>query len=106
MERAFFEAESDSLSYLHRQLPDENVPEATKDYILSEEKIRDAIRSEDELSACSNHGISNRIMKTGGSEAAKFMRYIIKATIRCGRVMYSWKEARIILIYRKEIART
>jgi hypothetical protein len=40
-------------------------------------------------------------MKAGGPEAMKCMRYIIKATIRYGRVMHSWKETRTVLIYTK-----
>jgi hypothetical protein len=85
-ERAFFEAESDSPFYLHRKLADENVPKATKDYMLSEDNIRNVIQLRDELSACGNDGISYRIMKIGSPEAVKFMRYTIKVTIRCDRV--------------------
>jgi hypothetical protein len=36
MERAFFQAEPDSPFYLHRKLPDEDVPETMKDYLRSE----------------------------------------------------------------------
>jgi hypothetical protein len=62
-------------------LPDEDIPEAMKDCMPSEDNIRDVIRSRDELSACGNDRISYRIMKAEGPEAMKFMRYIIKATI-------------------------
>jgi hypothetical protein len=64
-------------------LPDEDVSEALKDYFLSEDSIRDVIRSRDELSASDKEGIRYRIMKAGGPETVKFMRYIMKATIRC-----------------------
>jgi hypothetical protein len=99
--RAFYEAEPDSPFYLYRKSPHENVPEAMKDYMRSEDNIRDVTRSRDELSASGNNGINCRIMKIGGLEAVKFMRYLIKATIRCDRVMDSWKKARILLIYKK-----
>jgi hypothetical protein len=100
-ERAFYEAEPDSPFYLHRKLPDENVLEAMKDYMLSEDNIRDVIMSRDKLSASGNDGISYRIMKARDPEAVKFMICIIKVTIRCDRVMDSWKEARKVLIYKK-----
>jgi hypothetical protein len=100
-ERVFYEAEPDSPFYLHRKFPDEKVSEAMKDFLLSENNIRDVIRSRDELSASDNDRISYRIMKARDPEVVKFMRYIIKTTIRCGRVMDSWKQARTVFIYKK-----
>jgi hypothetical protein len=70
-------------------------------YILSADNIRAVIRLRDDLSACGNDGISYRIMKPAGSKAIKFMKLIIKATIRCDQVFDSWKAARIVLIYKK-----
>jgi hypothetical protein len=61
--RAFYEAEPDSPFYLHRKLSDEDIPEIMKDYMISEDNIRDIIRSRDELSASDNDGISYKIMK-------------------------------------------
>jgi hypothetical protein len=99
--RAFYEAEPDMPFYLHRPLPDEDVLKAVKDYVLSEHNIRDVIWSRDEWSASGDDGISDRILKAGGPEAVKLMRYIIKAPIRCSGVMDSRKEARTVLIHRK-----
>jgi hypothetical protein len=100
-EKAFFEAEPNSLFYLHRKLPDADAREAMKDYMLSQENIRDVIRLPDELSACGNDGITSRVMKAGDPEMVKFKRCTIKTTIRCGRMIDSWKEARTVLICTK-----
>jgi hypothetical protein len=86
-ERIFYQAELDSPFSLHYKLLDENVIEAMKDSTLAENNIRDVIRSRDELSASGNDGVSHKITKARGAEAVKFMRYIIKATIRCDRVI-------------------
>jgi hypothetical protein len=99
--QAFYEADENSPFYLRRKLPEEDVPEAIMDYMLSEDNIRDVIRSRDDLSACGNDGINYQIMKAAGQEGVKFMRAIIKATIKCRRVIGSWKEARTVLIYKK-----
>jgi hypothetical protein len=71
------------------------------EYMLSTENSSVIIRSRDELNACGNDGISYKIIKAAGPEAVKFMKRIIKATIRCDRVFDSWKEARTILICKK-----
>jgi hypothetical protein len=97
----FFEADEQSQFHIFKKLPDDNVPEEMMEYMLSDDNIRAVIRSRDDLSACGNDGISYRIMKAAGQEAVKFMRRIIKATIRCGRVFDSWKDARTVLIYKK-----
>jgi hypothetical protein len=54
------------------------------EYMLSTANIQAVIRSRDELSACGNDDISYKIMKAPGPETVKFMKWIIKATIRCG----------------------
>jgi hypothetical protein len=82
-------------------LPDEDAPEAMKDYMPSEDNIQDVIRSRDELTTSGNDRINSRSMKARGPKRIKFMRHIIKAIIRCGRVMDSWREARMVLIYEK-----
>jgi hypothetical protein len=99
--QAFFEAGQDSPFYLHKKLPDENVREDMMEHMLSDDNIRAVIRSRDDLSVCGNDGINYRIMKTAVPEAVKFMKRIIKATIRCGRVFDSWKAARTVLIDKK-----
>jgi hypothetical protein len=100
-ERIFYQTELDSPFSLHCKLPDKNVIKAMKDSTRAEDNIRDIIRSRDELSASGNDGISHKIMKARGAEAVKFMRYIIKATIRCDRVMDSRKDARMVLMCKK-----
>jgi hypothetical protein len=67
--------------------------------MLSDHNVRDAFWSRYEESASGNDGISEGIMKTGGLQAVKFMRYIITATIRCARMMDSWKETQTVFIW-------
>jgi hypothetical protein len=75
--------------YLYHNLPDEDIPEATKYLMPSEDDIEEMNWSRDELSACENDAINDRIMKAGGPERVKSMGYIIKTAIRCRRVMDS-----------------
>jgi hypothetical protein len=100
-ERAFYEAERDSPFYLHRKLPDEDGPEAMIDYVLPEANIRDVIRSRDKLSATGSDGMSHKIMKARNAQVVKFMRDIVNAIIRCGRVMGSCRKARTVLMCKK-----
>jgi hypothetical protein len=97
----FFEADEESQFHVFRKLPNDNIPEEMMEYMLSDDNILAVIRSRDDLSACGNDGISYKIMKTARPEAVKFMRRIIKDTIRCDRVFDSWKDARTVLIYKK-----
>jgi hypothetical protein len=99
--QAFFEAEQDSLFHLYKKPSDEDSPEEMMEYMLSADNVQTDIRSRDCVSTCRSHSVIERIIKTAGPEPIKFMKRIIKATIRCGRVFESWKAARIILIYKK-----
>jgi hypothetical protein len=45
-------------------------------------------------------GISDQLFKAAKQGNVEFMKHIIKASIRYGRVMISWKEARTILLYK------
>jgi hypothetical protein len=79
---AFFEAEENFEFFLYRKLPDDNVPEEMRDYLFSDDNIRDVIRSRDDLSACGNDGIRYQIVKAAGPQRVKFMKHLIKATIQ------------------------
>jgi hypothetical protein len=50
--KALFEATENFKFLLRRKLPDDNVPEEMRDDMLSDDNIRDFIRSRDDLSAC------------------------------------------------------
>jgi chaperonin cofactor prefoldin len=99
--QAFFGAEQESLFHLDKKLSDEDSPEEMMEYMLSADNVQTVISSRDRVSTCRNHGVIDRIIKTAGPEAIKFMKRIIKPTIRCDRVFESWKEARTVLIYKK-----
>jgi hypothetical protein len=101
-QQAFFEAKENSEFFFHRKLPDDDVPEEIMNYMLSDDNVRDVIRSRDDLSARGNDGISYQIVKAAGLQGVDFMKHIIKATIQSRRVLGSWKEARTVLIYKKE----
>jgi hypothetical protein len=100
-DKVFFEAEVGTLFDLEEKLPNQDVPEEMTNFMLSRDDIKAVLRSRDDISACGNDDINYRIIKAAGPEAIKFMRRIIRATIRCGRVFESWKEPRIILICTK-----
>jgi hypothetical protein len=99
--QTFFEADENTKFFLHRKLPDDDIPKKMMEYMLSDDNIRDVIRSCDDLSARGNDGISYQIVKAAGLQGVDFMRHIIKAIIQSRRVLGSWKEARTVLIYKK-----
>jgi hypothetical protein len=96
----FVEAEEKSSFYLESRITDEDEDEM-EEFMLNEKNIAEVIKSREDLSACGVDGISYRIMKGAGAEGVKFMKNIISASLRCGRVISTWKEARTILIHKK-----
>jgi hypothetical protein len=55
-----------------------------KEYMVEEKHIRNVINSRDDLSACGVDGVSHQLFKTARQGSIKFMKDIIKASIRCG----------------------
>jgi hypothetical protein len=96
----FKEAEVGNPLFLERRIP-EDATEEMEEYMTEERNIAAVIKSRQDLSACGPDGISYRILKLAGEEGVKFMKLIIQASIRCGRIITSWKEARTILIHKK-----
>jgi hypothetical protein len=96
----FVEAEENSKFYLEPKILPED-EEALEEYMLNEKNISEVIKSREDLSACGVDGISYRIMKGAGAEGIKFMKHLIRACIRGGKVINSWKEARTILLHKK-----
>jgi hypothetical protein len=82
--------------YLDQKIPTEG-SEEMEEYTVEEKHIRDVIKSRDDLSACGVDGVSYQLFKAAKQGSVEFMKHIITASIRCGRVMTSWKEARTIL---------
>jgi hypothetical protein len=72
-----------------------------EELMLDEKNIAEVIKSREDLSASGVDGISYRIMKTAGTEGVKFMKFLIRVSIRSGRVISSWKEANPLLIHKK-----
>jgi uncharacterized C2H2 Zn-finger protein len=97
---SFIEAEPESEFFLEKILPG-RISDEMELYMLNEDHIAEVIQSRDDLSASGIDGISYRIFKAAGQAGVKFLRYIIGAAIRCGKVMGSWKEARTILLFKK-----
>jgi hypothetical protein len=56
-------------------------------YIVEEKHIRDIINSRDDLGACGVDGVGFQLFKAAKQGNFEFMKHIIKASIRCGRVM-------------------
>jgi hypothetical protein len=86
--------------YLDQKIPAEGSQEM-KEYMVAEKYIRDAINSRHHLSAYGVDGVSYQLFKAAKQGSVEFMKHIIKTSIRCRRVMTSWKEARTILLHKK-----
>jgi hypothetical protein len=84
----FEEALPNTDVYLDQKVPAE-VSEEIEEYIVEEKHIRDMINSRNDLSACGVDGVSYKLFKAAKQGSVKFMNHIIKASIRCGRVMTS-----------------
>jgi hypothetical protein len=85
---------------LDQKIPAEE-SEEMEEYMVEEKHIMDVINSRDDLSACGVDGVSYQLFKTAKQGSVEFMKYMIQASIRCGRVITSWKEARTILLHKK-----
>jgi hypothetical protein len=94
------EALPDTDRHLDQTIPAEG-SEEMDEYMVEEKYIRDLINSRDDLSACGVDGVSYQLFKAAKQGSVEFMKYIIKASIRCGREMMSWKKARTILLHKK-----
>jgi hypothetical protein len=94
------EADKESVFHLEPRIT-EHEAEEMEEFMLDEKNITDVIKSRGDLSASGVDGISYRIMKGAGTEGVKFMKNIIRASLRNGRVISTWKEAKTILIHKK-----
>jgi hypothetical protein len=99
-EREFYEADEESKFHLNRKIS-EDASSEMEEYMMEMKNIQDVIRSRGDLSAYGVDGIGYGILKGAGGEGIKFMQTIIRASIRNGRVMTTWKEATTILFYKK-----
>jgi hypothetical protein len=68
---------------LDQRIPAEG-SEEMEEYMVEEKHIRDVINSRDDLSACGVDGVSYQLFKAAKQGSIEFMKYIIKASIRCG----------------------
>jgi hypothetical protein len=99
-ERAFQEPDEESDFFLQGVIPDD-ISEEMEEFMLNEKNIADVIQSRKDKSATGIDGISYQVFKAVGKAGVQFLKDIISAAIRCGRVMGSWKEARTILLFKK-----
>jgi hypothetical protein len=63
--------------------------------------IETATNSHQDLSACGVDGISDRLIKSAKEEGVKFVRILVEACVRNGRVLESRKEARTTLLHKR-----
>jgi hypothetical protein len=98
--RKFQEANQVSMFYLREQPPRSGSTEMEK-YMMDEKHIKEVIDSRADLSACDVDWISYLIFKAEKRDSIEILKQIIKASIRCGRVMTTWKEARTIFLHGK-----
>jgi hypothetical protein len=65
--------------------------------MLNEKNIAEVIKSRKDLSATGVDGLSYQIIKSAKKEGIKFIRRVMEACVRNGRIADSWKETRTIL---------
>jgi hypothetical protein len=75
--------------------------EDMEEFMSDEKNVVKVIKLGEDLSASGVDGISYRVMKAAGTEGVKFMKRLVRASIRSGRVISSWREAKTILMHRK-----
>jgi hypothetical protein len=94
------EADEESVFHLEPRITEQDEEEMEK-FMLDEKNITDVIKSREDLSASGVDRISYRIMKGAGTEGVKLVKNIIRASLRSGSLISTWKEAKTILIHKK-----
>jgi hypothetical protein len=84
----FEEALPDRDVYLDQRIPEEGWEEM-EEYMVEEKHIRDVINSRDDMNAYGVDGVSYQLVEAAKQRSIEFMKHVIKASIRCGRVMTS-----------------
>jgi hypothetical protein len=79
----------------------ENDQEEMEAFMLDERNIEEVIKSRQDLSASGTDGLSHRIIKAAGKEGVKFIKLLVRACIKNGKMIKTWKEPRTILIQKK-----
>jgi hypothetical protein len=80
---------------------DEGGDTKLEEYMLSQQHIYEIIKSRPDLSANRTDGIGYHITKAAKKVGVQFMKLLVGADIRNGRILSSWKEARAILLHKK-----
>jgi hypothetical protein len=57
--------------------------------MLKDEKVKEVIRSREDLSTCENNGLNYRIMKKATGAGVKFMKLLIRACMQSGPLLSS-----------------
>jgi hypothetical protein len=70
-------------------------------FMLDDKHISEVIRSRQDPSANGTHGIGSRIITAAKKDGVQFMKLLVGACVRNGRIRSSWKEARTILLHMK-----
>jgi hypothetical protein len=96
----FREARDGSEFELERKIGDRE-EEDLEAYMLDGKNIEAVINSRQDLRACGVDGISYRLIKSAKEGGVKFVRILVEAHVRNGKVLESWKEARTILLQKK-----
>jgi hypothetical protein len=96
----FHEATAGSEFYLEPKIEEQDSDDMAA-FMLDEKNIEAVINSRQDLSANGVDGIGYRIIKGAKKEGVKFIRLLVEACMRNGKIPESWKEARTILLYKK-----
>jgi hypothetical protein len=98
--QGFQSADEGSIFFLERKIPEE-ASDLMLNYITNEANIKEVIQSRQDLSASGTDGIGNQILKAAKGAGVKFLKKIIETSVKCGRMITSWKQAKTILLYKK-----
>jgi hypothetical protein len=75
--------------------------EELETFMPDEKKIRDVIKSRQDLSVNGVDGIGHRIVRAAEKEGVSLMRVLIGACIREGGIPDAWNQAKTMLPYKK-----
>jgi hypothetical protein len=99
-ESDFIEAEEDSSFHLGGKIMEREENDLGA-FMLDETNTAEPIKPREDLNASEIGGIGYRVMKRAGTAGVRFMKLLVAASIRNGRVMSTWKEAKMILLHKK-----
>jgi hypothetical protein len=91
---------SESIYKLEESIGEENKEKSMKD-LIDFTKMKELLRTRENLSARGLDGITNPLLKLGRDKGAKMLKELMKIITKTGFFAAEWKNARTILIYKE-----